>query len=54
MRVIWDIFIGDVRSLFRNVIAAIVVMGLALVLPAGRRAMAAAREVSAAGRLGAG
>ena len=33
MRVIWDIFIGDVRSLFRNVIAAIVVMGLALVPP---------------------
>lgn len=30
---IWDIFIGDVRSLFRNVIAAIVVMGLALVPP---------------------
>lgn len=33
MRVIWDIFIGDVRNLFRNVIAAIVVMGLALVPP---------------------
>ncbi|HOA86114.1 MAG: MFS transporter [Microbacteriaceae bacterium] len=31
-----------------------VVMGLALVLPAGRRAMAAAREVSAPRRLGAG
>ena len=28
MRVIWDIFIGDVRNLFRNVIAAIAVMGL--------------------------
>lgn len=33
MRVIWDIFIGDVRNLFRNVIAAIAVMGLALVPP---------------------
>lgn len=33
MRVIWDIFSGDVRNLFRNVIAAIVVMGLALVPP---------------------
>lgn len=30
---IWDIFSGDVRNLFRNVIAAIVVMGLALVPP---------------------
>ena len=33
MRVIWGIFSGDVRNLFRNVIAAIVVMGLALVPP---------------------
>ena len=33
MRVIWDIFSGDVRNLFRNVITAIVVMGLALVPP---------------------
>ena len=33
MRVIWDIFIGDVRNLFRNVIAAIAVMGLARVPP---------------------
>ena len=33
MKVIWDIFSGDVRNLFRNVIAAIVVMGLALVPP---------------------
>ncbi len=33
MRMIWDIFAGDVRHLFRNVIAAIVVMGLALVPP---------------------
>ena len=33
MRVIWDTFSGDVRNLFRNVIAAIVVMGLALVPP---------------------
>ena len=30
---IWEIFSGDVRHLFRNVIAAIVVMGLALVPP---------------------
>lgn len=33
MRVIWGIFSGDVRNLFRNVIAAIVVMGLALAPP---------------------
>lgn len=33
MRMIWEIFSGDVRNLFKNVIAAIVVMGLALVPP---------------------
>lgn len=33
MRAIWDIFAGDVRNLFKNVIAAIAVMGLALVPP---------------------
>ncbi len=33
MRMIWEIFSVDVRNLFKNVIAAIVVMGLALVPP---------------------
>ena len=33
MRMIWEIFAGDVRNLFRNVIAAIVVVGLVLVPP---------------------
>lgn len=33
MRMIWEIFSGDVRNLFKNAIAAIVVMGLALVPP---------------------
>lgn len=33
MRMVWEIFAGDVRNLFRNVIAAVVVMGLALVPP---------------------
>ncbi|MCB1299081.1 MAG: MFS transporter [Microthrixaceae bacterium] len=50
--------LADVASVELLLVSAglltFVVMGLALVLPAGRRAMAAAREVSAAGRLGAG
>ncbi len=33
MKMIWEIFAGDVRNLFRNVIAAIVVVGLVLVPP---------------------
>ena len=33
MKMIWEIFSGDVRNLFRNVIAAIVVVGLILVPP---------------------
>lgn len=33
MKMIWAIFSGDVRNLFRNVIAAIVIMGLMLVPP---------------------